>query len=595
METINTVDTIEVGTILIGLVGGLALFLYGMDKMTDALKILAGGRMKALLATLTTNRFYAAFAGAFVTAIIQSSSVTTVLVVGFISAGLMSLSQSMGVIMGANIGTTITAQIIAFKITHYALVLVAIGFVMQFSSKRERIQHYGYMIMGLGLIFFGMELMSSATRPLRSYAPFIDLMRQMDNPLFGILIGAIFTGIVQSSSATTGIIIVLAGQGFITLEGGIALAFGANVGTCITAMLSAIGKPREAVQAAVVHVLFNLLGVLVWFGFIDSLASLVRLISPTAQGLTGMARLAAETPRQIANAHSIFNVANTLLFIWFTAPLAMLVQRLVPLQPAGSEEVRPMYLDEILLETPELALDRVRLELGWLGAHMLQMVNLVLPAVLHGRRADLERVASMDDDVDTLYGGIVKYLSQLSKENLMVLHQKQVHDYMAIANYIENIGDMIETNMVEAGTERLRQGFEISPSTQTLLHRLHDKVFWAVERALLALAASDAQMAQEIMAVKPEINRLASEADRHLAQRLIADEPNRFDAFRVESEIVEYLKRVYYFAKRIAKIVAGEVEPARVAASTPSSPAPAWGGGEAAEKEADPALERTAG
>ncbi|HRX81799.1 MAG TPA: Na/Pi symporter, partial [Pirellulaceae bacterium] len=253
----TAVESIEVGTILMGLLGGLALFLFGMDQMSDALKLIAGEGIKRDLAKLTTNRFTGALAGAFVTTIIQSSSVTTVLVVGFISAGLMSLTQSIGVIMGANIGTTVTAQLIAFKITHYSLVLVAIGFFMLFCSKNEKVRHYGHMIMGLGLIFFGMHLMSEGTSPLRTYPPFMDMMQQIDNPLTAILLAAVFTALVQSSSATTGLVITLASQGFISLDAGIALVFGANIGTCITAGLASLGKSREAVRAALVHVVFN--------------------------------------------------------------------------------------------------------------------------------------------------------------------------------------------------------------------------------------------------------------------------------------------------------------------------------------------------
>ena len=233
------------GSMAMQLFGGLAIFLFGMEQMADALKAVAGERMKVILAKLTTNRFMGAITGAFVTAVIQSSSVTTVLVVGFITAGLMSMAQSIGVIMGANIGTTITAQIVAFKVTKAALLMVAVGFGMLFFSKQDKIKHYGAMLMGLGLVFFGMSVMSDAMKPLRSYQPFLDLMVTMENPLVGILVAAAFTGLIQSSSATTGIVIVMATQGFITLPAGIALAFGANVGTCVTALLASIGKPRE--------------------------------------------------------------------------------------------------------------------------------------------------------------------------------------------------------------------------------------------------------------------------------------------------------------------------------------------------------------
>ena len=234
---------IDITTIVVGLLGGLAIFLFGLEQLTDMLKATAGDRMRNVLAQVTTNRFKAALAGGFTTAVIQSSSVTTVLVVGFVSAGLMSVQQSIGVIMGAEIGTTVTAQIIAFRVTEYALVAVICGFVLQFFFKDARTRRYGTMILGLGLVFFGMNLMGDATRPLRDYQPFIDLLAQMDNAVLTVLLSAGFTALIQSSSATTGVIIVLGSQGLISLEQGIALVFGANIGTCVTALLASIGKP----------------------------------------------------------------------------------------------------------------------------------------------------------------------------------------------------------------------------------------------------------------------------------------------------------------------------------------------------------------
>lgn len=557
MDSANGTDLLQLGTIVVGLLGGLALFLFGLEQMTDALKIVTGNRLRRLLARLTTNRFKAVFTGAAVTAVIQSSSVTTVLVVGFVSAGLLTLAQSIGIIMGAEIGTTITAQIIAFKVTQFAVVLIIIGFGLQFTARRQRVRQYGLMIMGFGLIFFGMNQMSDATRPLRSYDPFIEIMFQLQNPLLAILAGALFTAIVQSSSATIGIIIVLASQGFITLETGIALTFGANIGTSVTAMLASIGKPAEAVQTALVHVLFNVFGVVLWFGFIDELARLVRWLSPQAVGLTGTARLAAEKPRQIANAHTIFNVTNTFIFIWFITPLAWLVRHLVsPRLVRGPIRVQPRYLDENLFETPELALDRVRLELGRLGEYTLKMVRTALPTVFNGSEADLERLAGMDDDVDGLHAAIVLYLGRLSRQGLLKRQSDELSHYMAVANHFENIGDMVETNLVEAGSARLKRNVEMSEATRVKLRALHLKVCWAVEAAGQALVDSDQQLAEEVMAAKLEINQLALVAETHLANRLAAEEPNRLATFRIESEIIEYLKRVYYFAKRIAKVVA---------------------------------------
>ena len=243
-------DVIDWFSMIIGLLGGLALFLFGMEQMSSAIKAVAGDQMKNLLAKLTTNRLAGAATGAGVTAVIQSSSVTTVLVVGFITAEVMTLSQAVGVIFGSNVGTTITAQIVAFKVTKYALLMIAIGFAALFISKDEKVQHYGEILMGLGLVFFGMSVMSGAMKPLRSYEPFLNLMKNMGgNPILGILISAIFTALVQSSSATTGIVIVMASENLISLPAGIALIFGSNVGTCVTALLASLGKPIEAIRA----------------------------------------------------------------------------------------------------------------------------------------------------------------------------------------------------------------------------------------------------------------------------------------------------------------------------------------------------------
>lgn len=548
-------DPLEISTILIGLLGGLAIFLYGMDQMTDAMKTLAGSEMKRLLSKLTTNRFTGLFAGAFVTSVIQSSSVTTVLLVGFITAGLMSLEQSIGVILGADIGTTVTAQIVAFKVTKYALALVAVGFALLFMTSRKRVQQYGVMIMGLGLIFFGMELMSEATRPLRTYQPFIDLMRNLENPFLAILITTVFTALVQSSSATVGVVIVLATQGFVTLETGIALVFGANIGTCITAILASIGKPTEAVQSAVVHVLFKVIGVLIWLPFIDQLAMLTRLFSPAATGLDGVAQLAAETPRQIANAHTIFNVGNTFLFVWFTDQIAWGMKRLIPERPIQEIPlVQPKYLDEAVLDTPDLALDFVRFELRRLGELATAMLRQALPATVRGSEAEINQLVEADDEVDSLHGAIITYLRRLSQTDLLAAQSNQLSDYLAVANYIENIGDMVETNIAEVGFDRVHRNVQISPMTQEALRALHKEICGTVEQAIDAVTRNDLQLAQQVIDAKPEINRLSDAIDVHLTNRLTANEPARLDVFRMESELIENFRRIYYFAKRIAKI-----------------------------------------
>lgn len=542
------------------LCGGLALFLFGMEQMADALKAVAGDRMKMVLATLTKNRFTGALTGAFVTAIINSSSVTTVLVVGFITAGLMSLSQSIGVIMGANIGSTITAQLIAFKVTEVSLLMVAVGFAMMLLSKKEKIKQYGGMLMGLGMVFFGMSVMSEGMKPLRTYQPFIDLMIHMENPLIGILIGASFTALIQSSAATTGIVIVMASQGFISLPAGIALAFGANIGTCVTALLASIGKPREALRAATVHVLFNVLGVLIWMGFISQLANFVSWLSPSYPELMGTERLAAETPRQIANAHTIFNIANTFIFIGFAGQFARFVEWLVPDKPIQEDMLaQAKYLDEELLETPTLALGRVRLEFGHMGGYVKDMLAGIMPAILSGNHAALRQVVAMDDKVDGLHGQIVTYLGKISQKSLSETQTRELLGLMDAVNDLENIGDIVETDLFHLGNQRIDMGLTISNRTRELLINMHKFVTRSAELGIDAVKTDDEVIASKVVAMKEELNRLTHWAAIHQADRLIADEPNRLSCYTVEVDIIEKLKRIYYFSKRMSKTVTSDI------------------------------------
>ena len=549
--------TIDITTVAVGLLGGLAIFLIGLEQLTDMLKATAGERMRNVLRQMTTNRFKGALAGGFTTAVIQSSSVTTVLVVGFVSAGLMSVQQSIGVIMGAEIGTTITAQIIAFDVTEYALIAVICGFVLQFFFKDARARRYGTMILGLGLVFFGMNLMGEATRPLRGYEPFIDLLARMDNVVLTILISAGFTALIQSSSATTGVIIVLGSQGLISLEQGIALVFGANIGTCVTALLASIGKQRQGLRPALVHVLFNVSGVCIWFGFIDELAGVSRWLSPAAPELSGMDRLAAEIPRQIANAHTLFNVGNTLIFIWFTGAFAFVVTRLVPeRRPSGPTEIQPRFLDNALLETPALALDAARMEIIRMAGRIQPMVRDIGPAVLRGSQSDLDRIHAMDHEVDVLHAAIVKFLGRVSREELVSAETERLHDYLNVATFYESIGDVVETDLVHVGRKRLERQVRISTDTHRVIEELTTRVAWALDTATAAVDRGDPALAHEVIAAKEEVNLIADRISERLVGRLVAEDPHRTSTYRIESQLVEHFKRIFYNCKRIAKLIA---------------------------------------
>jgi phosphate:Na+ symporter len=534
-------ESVGVVIVIMTLLGGLALFLLGMDQMTEALKVIAGERMRQILARLTSNRFMGVATGAGVTAIVQSSSITTVLVVGFVTAGLLTLTQAAGVIMGANVGTTVTAQIIALDVTKYALGIVAMGFAFFFFSAKEDVRARGSVVMGLGLIFLGMEVMGEATSPLRNEPAFVDALASLDSPALGILVGAVFTAVIQSSSATTALILVLASQGLLTLEAAIALILGANIGTSVTALLASIGKPRDALRAAAVHVGFNVGGVLLFLPFIGVLADSVRAIGG------GLAR-------EIANAHTLFNVTVTIIFLMFLPGYVRLIQWLIPDRPEAIEKkVQAKYLDRELLRTPPLALDRARMELCRLGRRVRAMLEEALPAVLDGTRKDLTALEAKDDEVDALHGQVVAYLGQISQQALSDDAAAELAGLMEVNNDLEAIGDIIETNLVTLGYSRVEAGIAVSPATRAVIGEFHEAVSRALDTAMVAVAERERRAAKSVSAMKDEINSLERAAASHQVGRLLADEPLRVEAYRLEIDVIGNLKRIYYYAKRIGR------------------------------------------
>jgi phosphate:Na+ symporter len=537
-----------------GLFGGLALFLFGMDVMTQALKNAAGDYMKDLLGTLTRNRLVGAATGAFVTAVIQSSSVTTVILVGFITAGVMSMSQSVSVIIGANIGTTITAQILAFNVTALALPMIALGFLLSLLAKPGNWKQVGFAVLGLGLVFYGMSIMSEALSPLGDYAPFIRFMVSMEAPLLGVLVGTLFTAIVQSSAATTGILIVLATQGLIGLDSAITIALGANIGTCVTAALASIGKPREAVRAALVHTLFNVLGVILWIAFIPELAELARWLSPAYAQLAGAERLAAETPRQIANAHTLFNLFNALLFIGFTPQLARLAERLIPDRPIQPEKaLLPKFLDDDLLATPAIALEAARQEIRRLGKPVSKMVHNIMPAAISGSRAELEAVAAIDRVVDARHIAIIEFLGKISLTRLSSRQSRELMQLAEIANELEYLGDRIATGMVTSAKKRIDEKVTVSPQTAEALNQYHRTVSATLDDALEAVIMQDRELAAAVRKRKKGVGQMARDIAAHGLGRLTADEPNRLKTYAREMEIMELLDGVFTIARRIAQ------------------------------------------
>jgi len=538
-----------------GLFGGLAIFLAGLDVLSEGLKKAAGNTLRNVLQKLTVNRFMGATTGAFVTAVLNSSSVTTVLVVGFVTAGVMTLAQSVGVIMGANIGSTMTAQLLAFNLTAYSLIPVAVGFFMTFASKNDRPKYFGMMIMGLGLVFYGMGLMSEGMKPLRSYEPFLDILASMENPLFGILAGAVFTGLVQSSAATVGIAIAMASEGLLSLPAGIALALGANIGTCATALLAALGKPTEAVRTAVVHISFNIAGVLVWLPFLTILADIAVDLSPAATGLEGTAKLAAEVPRQIANANTMFNALNTLLFIGFTTWFARLAEKLVPERAAPEGVIiEPEFLDEGALEAPSIALENARREIERAGLITLEMMEALRDALEKKNKEQLDEVARRDDEVDILEAAIMAYLGQIRQRMLTEDEGATQQALVAAMMNIESVADVIETDMVGVVKAYLEGEYEASTTeTHEMVKGLFETVRRGVELVVKAVGQSDQRAAQDVLLLKDDIRDFADRLFERHAKRLHIDDPKYLQRVRLMMTFIEQLRHMYTLTKRIAK------------------------------------------
>ena len=550
--------------LIMGLLGGLSLFLYGIAKMSEGMKKTAGDRMRNILAALTSNRVVGMTFGAFLTMIIQSSSATTVMLVSFVQAELMTYVSAISIILGANIGTTITAQLVAFKLTDYALLMITTGFAMTMFSKKDPIKHIGEAILGFGILFFGMKLMSDSMKPLRSFQPFIDIMRDLENPITGIVIGAIFTALIQSSSAFTGIVIVLAQQGLLTLEGGIPLIFGANIGTCITAGLASIGTIRDAKRVAIAHVFFNIGGVLLFILFIPQLAEIVRWISPVSE-LTGTQKLAMESPRQIANAHTIFNITVGLVFLPFTTILAHYVYKVLP-DKKIEEGIIPVtwHLDDKAISTPALALDLAQSEILRMAKILGRMLEKIIePFINNDKMQDeiypqfslVEGVEMREEKLDYLDRKITKYLRKIGQQELSENQIQEVYGLMSIVNDVESIGDTIEKNMIPLLARKDSLHMDFSPEGKEELTIYHNKVCKQINRLKKAFSKLDPGKAEKIINKEGKYSALETKYRiRHL-ERLHQEREESIETHEIHMELMDLLKQINVYSGEIAKTI----------------------------------------
>ena len=540
---------------LFGLFGGLGIFLFGMEMMSTSMQRSAGGKMRSILGALTRNRFIGVAVGAFVTMVIQSSSATTVMLVSFVQAQLMTFGQTLGVILGADIGTTITAQLIAFKLTDYALLMIAIGFGMKFLTKRDRLRNIGDVLLGFGLLFFGMQIMSTAMYPLRTYTPFLNVLTELENPILGILVGAAFTALIQSSSAFTGIIIVLAQQGFLTLGSGIPLIFGANIGTCITAALASLNAGREAKRVALAHTMFKVIGVALAVAFIPLLVKFIQSISPGgAIDTNDQASLARYIPRQIANAHTVFNVSLTLIFLPFTALFGKLIMRMLP--DREQEEV-PRYdarfLEPSLLSTPALALNLAKAEIIKMGELVKEMAVKSIDPFFSSDLTVLDELHEMEERIDVLDEQITAYLIDIGKKSLNKEQTDEVYLMLHVTKQYEQIADIIDKELRPLAQEKTSQAAPFSEEGAGEVRAYHLKMIKQIARSIDTF--TDSSLDKAIKMTRKQAKYVALEGDlrQHHFQRLQKNVRESVSSSGIHLDLMDCMRKMNSYSANIAR------------------------------------------
>ncbi len=421
---------------ILSLFGGLALFLYGMQMMSNGLEAAAGNKMKSILEKLTSNRIKGVLVGAAITAVIQSSSATTVMVVGFVNSGLMTLQQAVWIIMGANIGTTITGQLIALDIGAIAPLFAILGVGAIMFSKNEKVHHISSIIAGLGILFIGMDMMGTAMEPLQESEAFINLMTQFSNPLIGILVGAVFTAVIQSSSASVGILQALAATGMIPLSGAVYVLFGQNIGTCITAVLASIGTKVNARRTTIIHLMFNIIGTAI-FTVICMVTPYVGFVESLTPG---------DPVSQIANAHTIFNIVTTLLLLPFGTYMAKAAEKILPdSKKADDEDLRLRYIrpfdSNYAVGNSAIAITQVKDEVNRMMGMVSKNIEDAYNTLIRYDSDSRKKVKEREEYIDYLNKGISEYIVSLMSSEMNANDSRKINGYYAIISNLERIGD----------------------------------------------------------------------------------------------------------------------------------------------------------
>ena len=530
--------------IIMSLAGGLALFLYGMKIMGDGLEKFSGDRMRKFLEVVTRKPVMGVFVGTIVAATIHSSSATTVMVVGFVNAGLMTLRQAIGVIMGANIGTTVNAQIIAFHLTDYVLPVIAVGFGMYFFSKNKKVKYIGQFTLGFGVLFLGLSIMGDSVAPLRDHPSLNTAIQTFAvYPVYGLIVGIVMTMIIQSSSATIGMLMALASQGMVPLEVAIPIMFGDNIGTCITALLASIGTNLSARRAAVAHVVFNVLGAILFLIFLQWFIDFVLLISPDGN-----------ISRQIANAHTSFNILSTIIFLPLVGLLEKTVIKLVP----GEEEIvrtGAMFLDERILGSPSIALSLATKEIIRMANLCRDNLKCSMQAFFEKDEKAVKYVYEYEEVIDGLEKEINFYLAKVAQHSMIPELSDKHSGLLHAVNDFERVADQAE-NIANLAHKRIEEKLPFSEHALEELRVMHEYVLATMEKAIYALENEAGDVANEIKERETKIDCMEKQLRSSHISRLNAGLCYPASGV-VFLDIISNLERIGDHSHNIANLVLG--------------------------------------
>ena len=526
--------------IVIQLIGGLGLFLYGMKLMSDGLENAAGERLKTILEKVTSNRLIGVGIGAAVTSVVQSSSATTVMVIGFVNAGLMNLSQAIGVIMGANIGTTITTQLIAFKLDNIAPLFVFAGTLMVIVAKVKKRREIGNIVLGFGILFMGMGIMSTALEPIAASALFTKIIISIGNNwVIGILLGLFITGIVQSSSATTGMLIALASTGAININVAIPIVFGCNIGTCVTAMLASIGTNKTARKAALLHLMFNVVGTLIFIPLLGILGDFAQFTSN-------------DISRQIANAHTTFNVISTILLLPFSNYMVNFSNKVIP----GTKEIENFstkYIDDRVLETPVIAVGQVTKETIRMANKAKTNVELSMKAFINNDESLVNEIYENEKLINILDQAITTYLVKLSKCELSDKENEIIDLTFHLVIDIERIGDHAK-NIADLALEKTNKHVKYSNYSTTELFEMYNSVMEALNIAIDSYETRNINKAKNFIDVEAKIDIFQKNYREQHIQRMCDGECNAF-AGAIFLDLITDFERIGDHSTNITKRV----------------------------------------